>query len=941
MSATQVFAPGSLVYTRGREWIVLPESGENDLILRPLGGSEDEKTLIYLPLEAEPVRPASFSPPDPATASSRTAGLLLRDAMMMKLRSGAGPFRSLGSIAVEPRAYQMVPLMMALKHQTIRLLIADDVGVGKTIEGGLIAREMMDRGEIQRFTVLCPPHLCDQWQEEMQNRFNIRAEVVRTATAGRLERGLPAGKSIFESYPYTIVSLDYIKSDRRRDEFQRSCPEFVIVDEAHTCTKGKATSRHQRFALLKGLAEHPDRHMVLLTATPHSGDEDAFFTLLGLLDPEFEQLKSVAEHQRHALREKLALHFVQRRRPDIQEWQVSKLFPERFTKEITYQLSGQWGRLFSDVLTYAREMVVSAEGMDLRHQRMNWWAALALLRCISSSPRAAMQALRTRISAVEATDEALEELDDMAARTILDGEGQDELSWDDTVPGADTGEDADYLRVLLSDAEDLQGAANDPKLATLAKELQSLIADGFTPVVFCRYIATAHYLAEHLERQRAFGNFEVKAITGELTPAEREEQVLLLRDKGRKILIATDCLSEGINLQEQFNAVVHYDLSWNPTRHEQREGRVDRFGQEAKQVRTIMLYGEDNPVDGAVLDVILRKAEKIRKELGVLVPMPDDSNRVTQAILQSVLMRQGSLNPARNNQMTLALEVIEDDVEQQWESVREKAARNFTIFAQRRLKPDDVLPEWHKTLNALGGEDDVARFVRNAVGRMSAALEARGNAWWLPLDHLPLPVKEQLAASGMEKPRLIDFHYPPAPQAEFIHRTHPLVSVLADYLSEKGLEDQVFDAVSRCGAILTADVSVRTTILLLRLRIKLGLQRGGSRHTMLAEEAVAVALRGQGEIEPLSREDTLRLMQATPSGNPTPEARQRHVEHALEMVKQIQPQLDQMAVAHAESLLEDHRRVRDASEAKGKYSAEAIIPMDLIGVYVLVPQVNL
>jgi len=941
MSATQVFAPGSLVHTRGREWIVLPESSESDLILRPLGGSEDEKTLIYLPLEAEPVRPASFPPPDPATASSRTAGLLLRDAMMMKLRSGAGPFRSLGSIAVEPRAYQMVPLMMALKHQTIRLLVADDVGVGKTIEGGLIAREMIDRGEIQRFTVLCPPHLCDQWQEEMQKHFNIRAEVVRTATAGRLERGLPAGKSIFESYPYTIVSLDYIKSDRRRDEFQRSCPEFVIVDEAHTCTKGKATSRHQRFTLLKGLAEHPDRHMVLLTATPHSGDEDAFFTLLGLLDPEFELLKNVGDQQRIALREKLALHFVQRRRPDIQEWQDSSLFPDRFTREITYQLSGKWGRLFSDVLAYAREMVVSAEGLDLRHQRMNWWAALALLRCISSSPRAAMQALRTRIAAVETTDMEIEELDEMAARTILDGEGQDELSWDDTVPGADTGEDADYLRVLLSDAEDLQGAANDPKLATLAKELKTLIADGFTPVVFCRYIATAHYLAEHLGQQRAFKGFEVKAITGELTPAEREEQVSLLREKGKKILVATDCLSEGINLQEQFNAVVHYDLSWNPTRHEQREGRVDRFGQKAKQVRTIMLYGEDNPIDGAVLDVILRKAEKIRKELGVLVPMPDDSNRITQAILQSVLMRQGSVNPARNNQMTLALEVIEDEVDQHWESVREKAAKNRTIFAQRRLKPEDVLPEWRKALNALGDEADVARFVSNAVSRLSAALEQKSHAWWLPLDHLPLAVKEQLAVSGMTKAQLIDFHYPPALQAEFIHRTHPLVSVLADYLSEKGLEDETFEAVSRCGAILTADVSVRTTVLLLRLRIQLGLQRGDSRHTMLAEEAVAVALRGHGEIEPLSREDTLRLMQARPSGNPTPEARKRHVERALEMVEQIQPQLDQMAMAQADSLLEDHRRVRDAAEAKGKYSVEAIIPMDLIGVYVLVPQVNL
>jgi superfamily II DNA/RNA helicase len=107
------------------------------------------------------------------------------------------------------------------------------------------------------------------------------------------------------------------------------------------------------------------------------------------------------------------------------------------------------------------------------------------------------------------------------------------------------------------------------------------------------------------------------------------------------VLVATDCLSEGINLQALFSAVVHYDLSWNPTRHEQREGRVDRFGQPEKVVRALMIYGENNPVDGAVLKVIVRKAERIRKELGVSVPVPADTNKVTEVILQTVLLQTG------------------------------------------------------------------------------------------------------------------------------------------------------------------------------------------------------------------------------------------------------------------------------------------------------------
>jgi superfamily II DNA/RNA helicase len=140
-----------------------------------------------------------------------------------------------------------------------------------------------------------------------------------------------------------------------------------------------------------------------------------------------------------------------------------------------------------------------------------------------------------------------------------------------------------------------------------------------------------------------------------LPPGEREAAVEPAGRRRQRILVATDCLSEGINLQNLFTAVVHYDLSWNPTRHEQREGRVDRFGQKAREVRSTMLYGEDNPVDGAVLQVILRKAESIRKELGVLVPMPDDEGKLTQALLNAVLLRKHGCRQRSRRRLQLDL----------------------------------------------------------------------------------------------------------------------------------------------------------------------------------------------------------------------------------------------------------------------------------------------
>lgn len=935
---TPEFLPGSLVAARGREWIVLPESDQQTLRLRPLGGGERDETLIYLPLERQPVQPATFPWPSVAQARNHSASQLLLDALQLKLRSGAGPFRSFGNIAVEPRAYQLVPLLMALKQPTVRLLIADDVGIGKTIEGALIARELLDRGEVQRLAVLCPPHLCEQWQRELAERFHIQAVVVRSNTADRLERDLPPGTSVFHAHPYTVVSLDYIKSERRREAFQRFCPELVIVDEAHTCTQA-GQGRQQRYQLLKGLAADAVRHLVLLTATPHSGDEEAFFNLLGLLRPDFTQLKDLPAGQRSDLREDLSRHFVQRRRPDIAEWQDTSMFPDRRSAEITYKLTGAWGQLFNDVLAYARELVERSEGQALREQRMNWWAALALLRCISSSPAAAVNALRTRLQgalgeAGQTEVTSLEEFEAQATDRVLDGT-DDALSTDDLEPGAKT-EDSQRLEALMASAAALAGQQNDPKLSKLQEHVTLLLKEGFQPVVFCRYIATAHYLAAAL--QEKFKSVTVKAVTGELTPDEREAAVDQLGESESRLLVATDCLSEGINLQSLFTAVVHYDLSWNPTRHEQREGRVDRFGQKAREVRSTMLYGEDNPVDGAVLQVILRKAESIRKELGVLVPMPDNEGKLTQALMNAVLLRKGTLNA--QSQLDLFGEPAKE-IDLAWQSAKEKAKQNRSIFAQRRLKPEDVLPEWRKSAAVLGGDAEVERFVSRAAAQLGAPLQPVKQHFKLLTEHLPPAVRERLAAEGLANTLRIDFHQPAAQGATFVHRTHPLVSVLADTLLEQALDDAALAAddaaVARAGVAFVQGVSLKTTMLLLRIRHQLTVTYGNRTRLLMCEEAVAVAASGSEPFAELAPGMTRKLLGAEATRNMPAPLRDRQLQTALDALPGWQPQLEAMAKARAQALLADHRRVREAAEGRGSYQVTASLPVDVMGLYVLLP----
>ncbi|HYK89286.1 MAG TPA: DEAD/DEAH box helicase [Acidobacteriota bacterium] len=312
------FAVGSLVRARGREWVVLPESEDELLVLRPLGGADEEVTGIYLPLET--VETASFGLPDPSKPGDYRSCRLLRDAVRLGFRSSAGPFRCFGRISVEPRPYQVVPLLMALKLDPVRLLIADDVGIGKTVEACLVARELIDRGEVRRMVVLCPPQLAEQWQGELSHKFHIDAELVLPSTATKLDRQCRVGQSIFEVFDFLVVSTDFIKSDRRRDDFLRACPELVIIDEAHSCAYGGfgGRARHQRHQLVKGLASNVDRHMILVTATPHSGNEEAFRSLLAFVDADFANLPqdlAGPENERH--RRRLASCFVQRRRGDI------------------------------------------------------------------------------------------------------------------------------------------------------------------------------------------------------------------------------------------------------------------------------------------------------------------------------------------------------------------------------------------------------------------------------------------------------------------------------------------------------------------------------------------------------------------------------------------------------------------------------------------------
>lgn len=937
------FAVGSLVKARGREWVVLPESEPDMLILRPLVGTEDEITGIYLPLET--IEPAQFGLPNKKEIGDYFSSRLLRDALRLGFRSSAGPFRSFAKIAVEPRPYQLVPLLMALKLDPVRLLIADDVGIGKTIEAGLIARELLDRGEIERLAILCPPQLAEQWQAELQTKFHIDAELVLPSTATKLERHCYMGESLFDHYPFVVVSLDFIKSDKRRNDFLRACPEFVIIDEAHTCAdsgEGRG-SRHQRHRLVADLAKDKNRHIVLVTATPHSGKEEAFRSLLGLLNQDFGNLPEDLAGQAHeAQRRELAKYFIQRRRGDIRHYmQADTPFPDREEADQSYKLSDPYKKLFDKVLRYARETVIDKTGTKHR-QRVRWWSALALLRSLASSPVAAASTLRNRAATVDT--ETSEEADEIGRRTVLDLMSDEAAEGLDIPPGSDIEDEGDAqnnrrrLREMAKEADALKGE-KDEKLQQALKIVEGFIKEGFNPIVFCRFIPTAEYVAEALKKR--LKNVDIIAVTGELPPAEREERIAAMASSAQRILVCTDCLSEGINLQEYFDAILHYDLSWNPTRHEQREGRVDRYGQPSQKIRVLTYYGLDNQIDGIVLDVLIRKHKAIRSSLGISVPVPVDTNQIIEAVFEGLLLRDkvDDSNPYLQGFEDL-FESQKQELFQSWEASSAREKRSRTVFAQETIKPDEVAQELQAVQTAIGLGVDVKSFVIEAVRTHNASVQG-SNELEINFQEAPTGLKEILNSSlSIDKSQFkARFELPVHDKVVYLNRTHPFVEGLASYILNTALDPLMTGVARRCGAIRTRKVAKRTTVLLIRLRYHIITRQGDIERPLLAEDCQVLAFSDTPQnAEWLSSEVAEMLLQAQPDANILPEQAEGFVSRVIDGYEFLRPHLEEVAKALAQKLLESHLRVRTASRQKGiQYKVEAQLPVDILGIYLFLP----
>ena len=933
------YDPGALVRARGRDWVVLPPEEENVVRLRPVDGSISESVGLYLPLEQSAIKPSAYHPPDPERSGDFTGALLLRDAVRLSLRSGAGPFRSIGHLSVTPRPYQFVPLIMALRLDPVRLLIADDVGVGKTIEAAMIAREFLDRGIARRIGVLCAPHLCEQWEEELRTKFDIPTAVVQSSRIGRLERGLPRGDvSIYQYYPHLVASIDFVKSDRNRQRFLGNAPDFMIVDEAHTAARPRGNrggTQHLRYSLLRDLSRDPRRHIVLATATPHSGIEVSFRSLLGILNAEFD-----VPEDTELPRRKLLPHLIQRKRPDLRCWLGKDTpFPERVAVERSYRMSSEYHKLYQDILAYCREYV-SGDDMAGQRQRVRYWAALSILRCVLSSPMAARATLEIRKPSLAGRRNGAMP-DESFVQQLMDSADEDNATdyvfsapMDDSDAALDERE-VRRLNTFLKRSDALAGPDRDAKLREAVHAVSDLLNEDHRPIVYCRYIQTAHYVAEHIERElgKRHPGLHVRAVTGNEGDSEQRKEIVLTLAKERvRVLVATDCLSEGINLQDHYDAVLHYDLPWNPNRLEQREGRVDRFGQSKSPIKAVLLYGADNEIDLVVLDVLLRKAKVIRKRLGISVPVPVDSEQVINALISSVLLR----GLGQGRQFTLALgDESVSRLHEEWDQNADRESRSRAYFAEHGIEPDEVARELNEMEPALGSEEDVRSFLANAIQRFNGELRPTRRHGEFQL--LPGDLRDSMATSDdrLTFPLPVSFAGIPAPGVTLLGRNHPVITATSEAVLARAMDGR-YPGFSRSGARFTKAVDRRTAVLILRIRylIKAETDR-------FAEEVVPAAFHSDGDgirwLYPLQDEALRLLRDAVPAANISDVERIEHVSWALGSLKN--GWAEGIVSERATALEAAHNRLRGAVGGGHTAIVDPHLPPDVMGCYVLIPAV--
>jgi superfamily II DNA or RNA helicase len=724
---------GQIIRMRNRLWRI-DEYRETDIIATPINGDFDDRRVFLKALET--ITPASMEVIDVEANGDFAAQQLLLRAYRFDLMHGSAPFLSLQRSAVIPYNYQLVPLILALEKPTARLLIADDVGLGKTIEAGLIMSELSQRGQAKRMLILTPANLTEQWQQALDYFFHIDSRIISSFTRKEYERELPVGANPWQYFQVVIASFDYAKAPNIKHLIQEQQWDLVLFDEAHLCSKphsnqSKNTKQMLRYELMRDLGQKIE-NVLLLTATPHNGYSDTFASLLEILNPKIVSRKNdVVRFDKKAAR----FNVCQRNRVKLEAWykaqNQSSPFPQRNQSEVFIKPQGALAELLKDVETYTNNLLLSTEGEPYsRSKTMAYWTTLHLQKRAISSPFALQISLSNRLESLLNKEIALlesDELGDAVTDLFSSAERLDDESVSSEIDkSAVTEQEQNPLELLLAKVKKFKPKDDDKLQTLITKTLPELTKQDKKIILFTKYKDTLKYLQTNLSK-----DYNIEIIHGGFSIKKRQEIFANFDRKKAGILIATDAISEGLNLQRLSSCIVHYELPWNPNRLEQRNGRIDRIGQEKNTVNIRTMILEDT-LDKEILNLLVEKTKTIRIDRDYSAAYFGDEQTIKDLIKRASKKRRKKVKIAENQLdlfATAGTDLTEKAIQKSFK-VGDDADRLKRIQSESFYDSLDIeLPEIDKrikeTTEIVGSQKDVQTFVKSALGRFNSALKKR------------------------------------------------------------------------------------------------------------------------------------------------------------------------------------------------------------------------
>jgi superfamily II DNA or RNA helicase len=766
----------------------------------------------------------------------KLAAEALRIRMAARFDPMLGVHTSSGDL--EPLPHQIEAVYGELLDRTpLRFLLADDPGAGKTIMAGLYAKELMLRGDAERILVVAPGSLVEQWQEELADKFGLRFELLTRQLADAAIDGAVGG--VFARFPLLIARMDQLaRSDDLKAQLDRTDWDLVVVDEAHRMSAhwfGTELQTTKRYQLGQLLGRHA-RHLLLMTATPHSGKEEDFQLFMALLDSDrFEGRYRDAVHAIDTVG-------MMRRmvKEDLRTMDGKPLFPERRAYTVPYPLSEGERDLYEAVTQYVREEMNRAERLRAEGDRRGLTVGFALTvlqRRLASSPEAILkslerrrgrlerrrremaadssaaspveQSLRRRLAGLLGRDlpglpDDLDDVEDLAA-----GEREDlESEVADAATAAQTAVELDHEIGLLAGLEELarrvRHSGTDRKWTELRELLatDALIRDQTGNlrkiIIFTEHRDTLDYLAEkirgHLGQPEA-----VATVHGGVRREERRKVMeAFAQDPEVRVLVATDAAGEGLNLQRA-HLMVNYDLPWNPNRIEQRFGRIHRIGQ-TEVCHLWNLVAKDTR-EGLVFERLLEKLEQQRqtyrgKVFDVLGRAFED-RPLRDLLLEAIKYGDDPQVRARLDQ------VIDAAVGEGLDKLIAERAADREVLAKadlerwraamdeanaRRLQPHYVRAFFLAAFKLLGGQISEREAARYEIRHVPADVRARDRQIGTGA-----PVLRRYERVTFDR----DLTVPAgSPRAELLAPGHPLLDAVVDLVAER------YGSLLKHGAIL-------------------------------------------------------------------------------------------------------------------------------------------